>query len=148
MPAVTLALTAVLLAGAGTAAGQTTASPGSPGLAAAAAAAAQTTPLQPPPAKKGKNPVIIGALIGAVGAAALTTVAARQYGHNEGYGTCVPCLVQWGSIAIPAGAGIGAGIGWAVKAGSPDQRPTGVPRTTDRTAPSGWRQDAAVTFSF
>jgi hypothetical protein len=147
LPAGTLALT-ILLAGAGTAFGQTPASPEPPGLAAAATAAAQAIPLQPPPAKRGRNPVAIGALIGAVGAAAMTAVAARRYGHNEGYGTCVPCLVQWGTIAVPVGAGIGAGIGWAVKAGSPDPQPISPPAPADRTAQAGWRRDAAVTIRF
>ena len=141
MPAVTLAVTAVLLAGVRPASAQTPASPEQPGLAAAAAAAAQATEPQPPPAKKRKNPVAIGTLIGAGGAAALTAVAAAQYGANEGGRFCIPCLAQWSMITVPVGAGIGAGIGWAVKAGSPGPQPAGHPS-------AGWRQDAAVTIKF
>lgn len=144
-PAVALAVAAVLLGGAGPAFGQTPASAERPSLAAAAAVAAQTTPLQPPPAKKGKNPVIIGAIVGAIGAAALTAMYAKQYGENEAGGFCGACFAYWAPIAVPAGAGIGAGVGWAIKAGAPDPRSVGVPTPT---ASAGWRQEAAVTLKF
>lgn len=141
-------LTAALIALAGTARAQTPAAPEQPSLAAAAAAAAQATPLEPPPAKKGKNPVIIGAIVGALGAAAMTAVVARQYGHNEGYGTCVPCLFQWGTIAVPAGAGIGAGIGWIIKADSPDPQSPGLPPSVTEHTPSGPRRQVGVGITF
>ena len=149
IPALTLAVTAALLAGIGTANGQTPASPERPGLAAAAAAAAQTTELQPTPAKKPKNPVAIGTLIGAGGAAALTAVAAAQYGANEGGRFCIPCLAQWGMITIPVGAGIGAGIGWIVKVTSPGSQPPGLPppSVTERV-PSGPRRQVSVGVTF
>jgi hypothetical protein len=141
MPLVTVAVTTVLLAGAGPASAQTATPPEHASLAAAAAAAAQATPLEAPPAKKGKNPVIIGAIAGAVTATVLTVMAAKQYGENEAGGMCGACLAYWGPITIPAGAGIGAGIGWIVKATSPPPQPTGFPS-------SGWRQESAITIRF
>ena len=148
MPAAALIVATTMLAVAGTARAQTPDAQERPSLAAAAAAAAEATPLQAPPAKDRMNPVAIGTLIGAGGAAALTAVAAAQYGANEGGRFCIPCLAQWGMITVPVGAGIGAGIGWIVKAASPDPQQPGLPPTTDRTAPSGWRQDATVTIRF
>lgn len=145
-PALTLTLIAAVILGAGTAFGQTPAAAESQSLAAAAAAAARATELQPPPAKTRKNPVIIGAIVGAIGAAALTAMYAKQYGENESGGFCGACFAYWSPLAIPAGAGIGAGIGWAVKAGLPDPQPAGLPPST--TASAGWRQDAAVTIRF
>lgn len=140
-PAAALAVAAVLFAGAGTAFGQTPAPAEHPTLAAAAAVAAQNTTLQPAPAKKGKNPVIIGALIGAVGAAAFTAMFAAKYGENETGGFCGACFAYWAPLAVPAGAGIGAGVGWIIKAGAPGPQPTGQPS-------SGWRQESAVTIRF
>ena len=149
MPAVTLAVTAVLIAGAGTAGAQTQAAPEQTSLATAATAAAQTTELQPPPAKKRKNPVAIGTLIGAGGAAALTAVAAAQYGANEGGRFCIPCLAQWGMITIPVGAGIGAGVGWIVKASSSGTQPPGLPPPpVTAGTPSGPRRQVAVGVTF
>jgi hypothetical protein len=50
----------------------------------------------------------IGAGLGAAGA------AAAKYGENEGGEFCGRCFLQWSAIAVPVGAGIGAGVGYLI----------------------------------
>jgi len=59
--------------------------------------------------------VLIGALVGAGAALALTAAAASEYGNNEGGEFCSRCMVQWSAVTVPVGAAIGAGIGFGVK---------------------------------
>jgi hypothetical protein len=73
----------------------------------------------------------IGALIGAGGAAAVTYWAAKTYGENEAGGFCEQCFAQWGAFAIPAGALVGALVGWTVSQSAGPQAGTApVPRKT------------------
>jgi hypothetical protein len=65
--------------------------------------------------RAGGHAVAFGAAIGAAGAFAVTAWAASSYGENEGGSFCSGCLAQWGAIAVPAGAGIGAAIGLAIE---------------------------------
>jgi hypothetical protein len=65
--------------------------------------------------RAGGHAVGFGAAIGAAGAFAVTAWAASRYGDNEGGSFCSGCLAQWGAIAVPAGAGIGAAIGLAIE---------------------------------
>ena len=58
--------------------------------------------------------VVTGALIGAAVAVAVTAVAAKKYGDNEGGKFCSACLLQWSVVTVPIGAGLGAGIGFGV----------------------------------
>jgi hypothetical protein len=55
-----------------------------------------------------------GAAIGAASAFGLTAAAAKSYGDNEGGRFCGACLLQWSVISVPAGAGIGFGVGFAI----------------------------------
>ena len=145
-PALSLLIVASLAAGTGTARAQAAnVSIPSRSVAAAAVAAAQQT-VPDAPLKKRTNPVLIGALIGGAGAAALTAWAANAYGHNEGWSYSCACFAKWGAIAIPAGAGIGAGIGFAVRAASPDQRPGVYPPVGAGRTPAGRRHELAVTL--
>ena len=65
---------------------------------------------------RGRQPVW-GAIIGAAAGIAATAAAASAYGENEGGGFCAGCMVQWSAIAVPAGAGLGAAIGFALRCG-------------------------------
>ena len=58
--------------------------------------------------------VVTGAVIGAITAAAITAWAAASYGENEGGKFCANCMLQWSALSVPVGAGLGAGIGFAV----------------------------------
>ena len=147
-PTLSLLIAATLIAGTGAARAQSATTPDTGRLTAAALAAAQETPLAGPPARKRKDPAVIGAIIGGVAAAALVGGAAAAYGANEGGSFCGACLIQWGIIAVPAGIGIGAGIGWVVHAASPDQRPGFTPpaNPTGRGT-TGRRRQVGVTLT-
>ena len=58
--------------------------------------------------------VVRGALIGAGAALVATGMAASKYGENEGGRFCSRCLAQWSLFTVPAGAGIGAAIGYGI----------------------------------
>jgi hypothetical protein len=77
-----------------------------------AAAVRRTGPLPSspsgPPSRKGG---LIGAAIGAAGAAAVTYWAASTYGENEGGQFCDRCFWTWGAWTMPAGALVGALVG-------------------------------------
>lgn len=64
--------------------------------------------------RRGINPVVAGAAIGAAAAAGITFAAAASYGENEGGKFCGRCFVQWSTFSVPAGAGLGAAIGWGI----------------------------------
>jgi hypothetical protein len=64
--------------------------------------------------RAGGHAALWGTAIGAGSAVAITTWAAASYGENEGGQFCSSCLAQWGAFAVPVGAGIGAGIGFAI----------------------------------
>jgi hypothetical protein len=121
---VALLIAAALIGTAATAQAQT-APPSTPSLAASAAVAATAAaPLAPSPSsRRYQRAPLVGAVVGGLAAAALTAGLARAYGNNEGGRFCGACFAQWGAIAIPAGAGIGAGIGFAVRALGSDQQP-------------------------
>jgi hypothetical protein len=67
--------------------------------------------------RRGGHAKAWGALIGAGGAFALTALAANSYGNNEGGRFCDACLVAWSVLTVPAGAGLGAVVGWAIDLG-------------------------------
>jgi hypothetical protein len=75
-----------------------------------------------------------GAVIGAASAAAVTAWAAASYGENETGHFCTGCFVQWGALSIPAGAGIGFGVGFAI-----DRL-----RQTTAFDPQPWRRSVAA----
>jgi hypothetical protein len=88
----------------------------------------------PRPRRRHERAPLIGAVIGAAAAAAFTASLASAYGNNEGGGFCGACFVEWSAVTIPTGAGIGAGIGLAVRAignhrPSPQLAPGGAPRS-------------------
>ena len=64
--------------------------------------------------RSGGHAAAWGAAIGAASALAVTAWAASSYGENEGGRFCSGCLIQWGALSVPAGAGIGLGIGFAI----------------------------------
>ena len=65
---------------------------------------------------RGRQPVW-GAILGAAAGIAVTAAAASAYGENEGGDFCASCMVQWSTIAVPVGAGLGAAIGFALRGG-------------------------------
>ncbi len=70
------------------------------------------------PSQRENHAVMWGALSGAVTAAAVTFTAAARYGRNEGAEggrMCGRCFLEWSSITVPVGTGIGAAIGFAVQ---------------------------------
>lgn len=75
---------------------------------------APATTAQQRPRPRGRA-IVIGALIGAGTALALTGAAAARYGENEGGEFCGACMVQWSVVTVPVGAGIGAGIGYGIE---------------------------------
>lgn len=64
--------------------------------------------------RAGSHVMAISALAGAVTAFGITAVAAASYGGNEGVGLCGGCLVQWSTMTVPVGAGVGALVGFAI----------------------------------
>lgn len=88
----------------------------------------------PRPRRRHERAPLKGALIGGAAAAAFTAFLANEYGHNEGVSFCGACFIEWSAVTIPTGAGIGAGIGLAVRAignrqSSPQLAPGGAPRS-------------------
>ncbi len=55
-----------------------------------------------------------GIAIGVVAGLALSGGAAARYGENEGGSFCGPCFVQWSAVTVPAGAALGALVGYLV----------------------------------
>ena len=144
-----LLVAAALVGGTGSARAQPAADRGTARVAASAAALAGATPLADTPARKRKNTIAIGAVLGAAGAAAVTVWAANAYGNNEGNSFCGACFAQWGAIAIPAGAAAGAGIGWALKAtASPSRQPAAMPPADTARRLSTRRTEVALTLTF
>lgn len=88
----------------------------------------------PPPddGTRGKG-ALVGALIGAGAALIVTGWAAASYGENEGGKFCTPCMVQWSALSVPVGAGLGAGIGFAVATVRQSAGPSG-PRPGRQTS--------------
>lgn len=74
---------------------------------------AEIPPSQTSPPRATKA-VVIGAVIGAGAALALTAAGASRYGENEGGEFCSPCMLQWSLVSVPVGAAIGASIGYGV----------------------------------
>jgi hypothetical protein len=100
------------------------------------------------PAQSGsKKGTWIGALIGAGGAAAVTYWAANQYGENESGDFCGQCFAQWGAFAIPAGALVGAIVGWNVSRSVGPQPVTARPPRTTVVAPVVARRGGGVVVS-
>jgi hypothetical protein len=63
---------------------------------------------------KRKRRVMGFAIVAGIGAAvAGAALAASEYSRNEGT-SCDRCFVEWSAIAAPAGAGIGALIGYLI----------------------------------
>jgi hypothetical protein len=56
----------------------------------------------------------VSALGGALAGFGLAAVAAARYGGNEGGRFCGGCLVEWSTVTVPVGAGIGALIGFVI----------------------------------
>lgn len=79
-----------------------------------AASSAPGTVQHPPDARK--SAIGWSVLAGVIAATSATAWAAQSYGENEGGKFCTNCFVQWGAVAIPAGAGIGALVGLAIDA--------------------------------
>lgn len=73
--------------------------------------AAAATVVPPAPRLSGPGPVVTGALIGAGVGVVATALAASAYGENEGGRFCGRCFVEWGVVAVPVGAGVGAAVG-------------------------------------
>lgn len=46
----------------------------------------------------------------------MSRLAGQLHIENETGEFCGPCFVQWGAIAVPAGAGVGALIGLLIDA--------------------------------
>ena len=87
--------------------------------------------------RSGGHATAWGAVIGVASAVALTAAAAESYGNNEGGRFCGNCFLVWGILTVPAGAGIGAGIGKAIDR---------LNRSTLFTAPSRGRSIGAAPF--
>lgn len=51
---------------------------------------------------------------GAAAGLGMAGVAAARYGDNEGGAFCARCFVEWSAVSIPAGAGIGAAVGYFI----------------------------------
>jgi hypothetical protein len=66
--------------------------------------------------RAGGHAVGLGVLTGASAALVSTYAAANSYGDNEGGRFCTRCFVQWSAVAVPIGAAVGAGIGFAIEA--------------------------------
>jgi hypothetical protein len=64
--------------------------------------------------RAGSQVMAISGLAGAVTAFGITAAAAARYGGNEGVGFCGGCLVQWSTMTVPIGAGVGALVGLAI----------------------------------
>ena len=89
--------------------------------------------LLPATARGDGKSVGIGAAIGAGVAAGGTALIASNYGENEGTKFCHGCFYQWGVLTIPAGAVIGATIGWGVgRARKPKKSVTFAPVVTKK----------------
>lgn len=58
-----------------------------------------------------KSAIGWGIAAGIVAGAAVTAYGAQRSGENETGQFCTSCFVQWGAIAVPAGAGVGALVG-------------------------------------
>jgi hypothetical protein len=56
-----------------------------------------------------------GVAIGAAGGLLATWLAASNYGENAEGEVCGPCLLRWGALAIPVGAGVGALAGMSIE---------------------------------
>jgi hypothetical protein len=95
----------------------------------------------------GKKGPWIGALIGAGGAAAVTYWAAKTYGENEPGGFCEQCFVQWGAFAIPAGALVGAVVGWTISHTAGPHPSTAPPPRKALIAPVAGRRGGGVVVS-
>lgn len=65
--------------------------------------------------RPGGHAGVWGALAGAAGGALAAWAAASKYGENETGGVCSICFLQWGAVAIPAGAAGGALIGLGIE---------------------------------
>jgi hypothetical protein len=64
--------------------------------------------------RRGSHMMAISGLAGAAIAFGITAAGAASYGGNEGVGFCSNCLVQWSTMTVPIGAGIGALVGFAI----------------------------------
>jgi hypothetical protein len=147
--ALPLLLAATVVAGPATARAQSPDAPDARPLTTAAAAIAGATPLADAPARKRRNTIALGAVIGAAGAAAVTAWAASSYGENEGGRFCVACFAQWSAIAVPVGAAAGAGVGWALKASAaPSRQPGLLPSAASGRVAPPRRKELAVTLTF
>jgi hypothetical protein len=83
---------------------------------------ANTPPLPDPSqgqqTQRESHAVMWGALTGATVAAVATFSGAATYGRNEGAEggrMCGRCFMEWSTITIPIGTGIGAAVGFAVQ---------------------------------
>jgi hypothetical protein len=56
----------------------------------------------------------VAGLSGALAGFGLAAVAAARYGGNEGGRFCGGCLVEWSTVTVPVGAGIGALVGFLI----------------------------------
>ena len=45
---------------------------------------------------------------------AIAALGAARYGDNEGGRFCGACFVEWSAVTVPAGAGIGAAVGYFI----------------------------------
>lgn len=64
--------------------------------------------------RPGAHAMVVSTLVGAGASFAVTTAAAASYGANEGGQFCTGCLVQWSTVTVPVGAGVGALVGLAI----------------------------------
>jgi len=97
------------------------------------------------PSSSGARGAAIGAIAGGAGAAAIVYWVASSYGENETGGFCGRCFATWGSLAIPAGAALGAVIGFGINKASRPQYAPAVRRTV--IAPVIGRSGGGVVLS-
>jgi hypothetical protein len=64
--------------------------------------------------RAGKPLMVMSGLVGAGTAFTVTAIAAASYGSNEGGRFCGGCLVEWSTLTVPVGAGVGALVGLAI----------------------------------
>jgi hypothetical protein len=55
-----------------------------------------------------------GIAIGIGAGVAVAGASAARYGENEGGRFCGACFIRWSAISVPAGAGIGAAVGFLI----------------------------------